>query len=599
MRLKYSILCPAGLAVFSFLLSPASGAVSSPVADAVMGGDHAALRSLLAKKADVNAPQTDGATAIQWAAYKNDLAAADSLIRAGANVKTANRDGATALYLASIRGSAPMLDRLLKAGADANERGPEGETPLMLAARNGNVDAINVLLNHKADVNATDLLRGTTALMWAAEQGHPEAMKVLIDHGANVSATSNIDTKGNRAYLAPSVSQRKAQGINFGRQRGQGRGSRAQSPPAAPGAKAAGGKDGKEETDAQAAADQAAAFAAFGRQSDKDGGALTPLVYAARENCLQCAELLVAAKADVNQTTHYGWTPLLTATQNRHYKLAAFLLDHGADPNLANHGGWDPLYLAVDNRNIEGGDYPVRTPDMDHFDFIKLLVAKGANVNARICGKASTATTCKGDSTETRTIFTMQWLYEDGATPFLRAAQSGDVELMKFLLAHGADPKIKTTQGETALAVASGIGWVEGVTFEWSPEENVEAVKMCLDLGIDPNAADDQGRTALHGAAHKGRVKVIQMLADAGAKLDAHDKGSRDTISGAMVGHTWIPIDYSRGLVRVGVQSAISHPDAEALLAKLMKAKGLEVPQNFGSSICLTTLCKSNEPDAH
>jgi hypothetical protein len=138
---------------------------------------------------------------------------------------------------------------------------------------------------------------------------------------------------------------------------------------------------------------------------------------------------------------------------------------------------------------------------------------------------------------------------------------------------------------------------VEGVTYEWSEAENIEAVKMCLDLGIDPNTADEMGRTALHGAAHKGRVKVIQLLADAGAKLDAHDIGSRDTISGALVGHTWVPIDYTRGLVRVGVQSAIPHPEAEALLAKLMKEKGLEVPPNFGSSICLTTLCKSNEPD--
>ena len=578
-----------------FLLSHASAAVTSPVADAAMSGNNATLRALLAKKADVNAPQADGATAIQWAAYRNDLEIADLLIRAGANVKTANHDGATALYLASIRGSAPMLDRLLKAGADANERGPEGETPLMLAARNGNVDAIKVLLDHKADVNATDALRGTTALMWAAEQGHPAAVKTLIDHGANVAAASNVDTKGNRAYLAPSVSQRLNSA--FGRNgpgrgvQGAGRGARAARPaPAAAG--------GTAEEDATAVADAAAAFAAFGRQSDKDGGGLTSMVYAAREDCIQCVELLVAAKADVNQTTHYGWTPLLTATQNRHYKIAAFLLDHGADPNLANHGGWTPLYLATDNRNIEGGDYPVRNADMDQLDYIKLLVAKGANVNARICGKASTTTECKGDSTETRTIFTMQWLYEDGATPFLRAAQSGDVELMKFLLAHGADPKITTSQGETALAVAAGIGWVEGVTYEWSPEENVEAVKMCLDLGIDPNAADDQGRTALHGAAHKGRTKVIQMLADAGAKLDARDKGSRDTVNGAMLGHTWIPIDYTRGLVRVGVQSAISHPDAEALLAKLMKAKGLEVPPNFGSSICLTTLCKGDAPDA-
>src|SRR5581483_7011512 len=332
------------------------------------------------------------------------------------------------------------------------------------------------------------------------------------------------------------------------------------------------------------------AFEAFFRGSQvKDGGGLTPLVYAAREGCLECAEALVQGGADVNQQTLYGWTPLLTATQNRHYKLAAYLLDHGANPNLANKGGWTPLYLATDNRNIESGDYPVRKPDMDHLDYIKLLLDKGANVNARICGAQSSDKECKGDTTETRTNFTMQWLYEDGATPFLRAAQSGDVELMKLLLAHGADPKIATAHNDTALAVASGIGWVEGVTFEWSPEQSVEAVKMCLDLGIDPNVADDQGRTALHGAAHKGRTEVIQLLVDHGAKLDAHDGGSRDSINGALLGKTWIPLDWARGLVRVGVQSAIAHPEAEKLLIKLMTDRNIPIPPPPTSSICLTT----------
>ena len=588
--------CFASLAFF-FLLSPAGfGAVSSPIADAAMNGDKAAVRSLLEKKADVNAPQADGATAIQWAAYRNDPEMADLLIRAGANVKAANHDGATALYLASIAGSAPMMDKLLKAGADVNERGPEGETPIMLAARNGRVDALKVLLDHNADVNATDKLRGTTALMWASEQVHPDAVKLLIEHGANVAASSNVDTKGNRAYLAPTISQRLESSLGA---KGQSKGVRGDfgfgatptaRPPAAK-APVAGANSG----DLQAAADEEAAFASFGRQKDKNGGGLTPLVYAARENCIECAENLVKAGADVNQKTHYGWTALLTATQNRHYKLAVYLLEHGANPNLANNGGWTPLYLATDNRNIEGGDYPVRNPDMDHLDYIQLLIAKGANVNARICGNASTAKECKGDSTETRTIFTMQWLYEDGATPFLRAAQSGDVKLMKLLLEHGADPKINTAQDVTPLAVAAGIGWVEGVTYEWSDKDNLEAVKMCLDLGIDPNIGDDQGRAALHGAAHKGRLPVIQLLVDRGAKLDQHDKGSRDTVNGALLGHTWVPIDYTRGLVRVGVQSAIPHPDAEALMAKLMKEKGLEVPANFGNSICLTTLCKGDD----
>ncbi len=166
----------------------------------------------------------------------------------------------------------------------------------------------------------------------------------------------------------------------------------------------------------------------YGQSGKKDGCGLTPLVFAAREGCFQCAQILVAGAsgkssgANVNQATTYGWSALLTAAQNRHYKLAVYLIDHGADPNLANNGGWTPLYLATDKRNIESGDYPVRKPDMDHLDFIKLLLAKGARVNTRICGVESSAKDCKGDTTETRTNFTMQWLSEEGATPFLRAA---------------------------------------------------------------------------------------------------------------------------------------------------------------------------------
>ena len=314
-----------------------------------------------------------------------------------------------------------------------------------------------------------------------------------------------------------------------------------------------------------------------------DGGGLTSLVFAARQGDLDSVKVLVEAGADVNQVTQYGWSPLLTATQNKYYKAGAYLLDHAANPNIANKGGWTPLYIATDNRNIEGGDYPVRRPDMDHLDFIKLLLDKGANPNARAI-----------DSTETRTIFTMQWLYEDGATPFLRAAQSADVTLMKLLLTHGADPLIPTRNGDTPLMVAAGIGWVDGVTYETSEKENLEAVRLCLDLGIDVNAVDGDGRTALHGAAHKGRNAVVQLLVQHGAKLDARDKGSRDTINGELLGYSWQPIDYADGLVRVGVQSALAHPETAALLRRLMTDRGMAVPppNRTLESICITDICK-------
>jgi len=555
-------LCCATLA-FSFV---AFGAGNSPIADAAMRRDRTAVHSLIEQKADVNAPQADGATALQWAVYNDDLDTANLLIAAGADVKAANHDGATPMYLASLEGSAPMIEKLLQAGVDANELGPQGETPLMLASRSGRPDAIRVLLDHKAEVNAKDRLRGTTALMWASEQRHPEAMKILVEHGSDTGAASNPDTRNARNNIQIGLQQQFKRNQANERRRG--------------------GQVDDATTSADDSDDAAATLYSRG-PGPTDGGGLTALVYAARQDCRECAKILLDAGANVNQQTHYGWTALLTATQNRHYQLAAYLMDRGADPNIANQGGWTPLYLATDNRNIEYGDYPVRTPDMDHLDYIKLLLDKGANVNARICGAQSTPDACVGDTTETRTNFTMQWLLEDGATPFLRATQSGDVTLMKLLLAHGADPKIFTAHQVTPLAVAAGIGWVQGITFEWSEQENLEAVRMCLDLGIDPNFQDEDGRAALHGAAHKGRPEVIQMLVDHGAKLDIRDLGSRDS-RGVNTGKTWIPLDWARGLVRVGVQSAIAQPEAEKLLVKLMTEKGLRIPPPITSSICFT-----------
>jgi ankyrin repeat protein len=197
-------------------------------------------------------------------------------------------------------------------------------------------------------------------------------------------------------------------------------------------------------------------------------------------------------------------------------------------------------------------------------------------------------------STETRTVFTNQWLYEEGATPFLRAAQSSDLLLMRLLLEHGADPSLTTDHKVTPLMVASGIGWVEGVTFEWSRQANVETLKLLLERGADVNVQDTlDRRTALMGAAHKGRTEIIDLLVAHGADLSLRDIGSRDSIH-ALAGKTWQAVDYADGLVRVGVQSAEPRPEAGALLRKLMLARHLPVPaaDRTLESICITDVCK-------
>jgi uncharacterized protein len=555
------------------LLGPGLAAAASDVADAVMRKDPARLEALIAARADVNAPQADGTTALHWAAYHRDLAVAKLLLRRHANPAAVTETGVTPLALACEAGDVEMVRLLLKHRANPNQQLKNGETPLMMAARTGSVPVLELLLRKGAQIDARETLRGTTALMWAAANSNTEAVRFLAHKGADVGARSATMKPGRRPYLADSGRARLQEFIE---KRGQGGTVVAIDTPEA-----------KARLEAEIA-ETKRVLSKFPEpeavpHSEKQWGGLTPLIFAAREGSIDTVEALLDAGADVNETSEYGWTALLVATHNRFYRLGVYLLDHGASPNVANEGGWTPLYIATDNRNIEGGDYPTRKPDMDHLDFIERLLAAHADPNLRM-----------RSSTETRTVFTHQWLLEEGATPFLRAAQSGDIVLMRLLLEHGADPKIATSGNVTPLMVACGIGWVEGVTYEWSPAATLEAVKLLLDLGADVNAQDTlDGRTALMGAAHKGRDDVVQLLVNRGADLAIRDMGSRDSIH-ALAGTTWQAIDYADGLVRVGVQSAIAHPDTAALLRRLMKERGLPVPAEGRTlaSVCITDLCQ-------
>jgi ankyrin repeat protein len=593
----------ANLTAVAFTLFALTGSAfaQAPVADAAMRHDVSEVRRLVQSGADVNAAQADGATALHWAAYHGDASMASALLDAGADVAAANRNGSTPMWLAASRGDAAVIQLLLGKGASANEELPLGRRPLMLAARSGNVDAVRALLDGGADPNAKEAARGTTALMQAADQGHADVIKLLVEHGADVAAASAPVLRDARtAALGKSDDPRAAvrrqviailcdqptpdlsvlQGLVAEGTEDQV--LAAGSEPAKP--ESGNPCDQNLQRDALGFVLSASGGGRRNRAPrEPDGGELTALVYAARSGSLDAASVLLDAGADVNQVTRYGWSPLLAATQNRNYRLAKFLIERGADVNRANKGGWTPLYLATDNRNLEGGDYPTRAPDMDHLEYIELLLDAGADVNAQVT-----------ESTETRTVFTNQWLDEEGATAFLRASQSGDVELMKLLLTRGADPKIYTKLGVTPLAAAAGIGWVEGITSEHSPAQTVEAVKLLLQLGIDPNFQADTGRTALHGAAHKGATEVVRVLVAAGARMDIRDFGNTDNRGSAeLAAHTWLPIDYADGLVRVGVQSAIAHPETAKVLRELMIAAKLEVPPEGRTleSICIVDVC--------
>ena len=580
----------------ALILAPVTFAFAqSPVADAAMQRNAEEVSRLLKAGADVNLAQADGATALHWAAYHGDANLAKMLLAAGADPSAANREGSTPLWLAATQGDATMVATLLDGGADANESLPLGRRPLMLAARSGSLEAVRVLLEHGADPNAKEDERGTTALMQAADQGHADVINLLIEHGADVAGRSApVFRDGRTAALGKAEDPR-------GAVRRQVIAVLCDQPsPDLSKLRELISEAGEDAVLADVGSQQSAGgnpchvkrdalgFVVTGARRNRgpkepDGGELTPLVYAARTGSIEAARALIEHGADVNQVTRYGWTPLLAATQNCNYQMGKFLIEHGADVSLANKGGWTPLYLATDNRNIEGGDYPTRKPDTDDLEYIKLLLDKGANPNARMI-----------ESTETRTVFTNQWLDEEGATAFLRASQSGDLVLMKLLIKYGADPHINTKLGVTPLAVAAGIGWVEGVTRERSPEETVEAVKFLLSLGIDPNRQADTGRVALHGAAHKGATEVVKVLVAAGARLDIRDFGNTDNRgSPELAAHTWLPIDYADGLVRVGVQSAIPHPETAKVLRELMKKAGLKPPPEGRTleSICIVDVC--------
>jgi len=484
---------------FVAALTGFSASADSRLADAVMHGDRDAIHSLLADRSSVNGVQPDGTTALHWAVRHDDVATAELLIKAGADVRATNRYGVTPITLAATNGNTAMVEKLLNGGADVNTATPGGETVLMTAARTGKTDLAKLLLDRGANVNAGDSVHAQTPLMWAVTENHTDMVKLLLARGANINAHTTV-TVPKGEYVPARAGG--ASGAGIIRQR------------ALPTA---------------------------------DGG-MTPLLFAVRDGNSEMARLLLDKGADISWSSGNHTSPLLIAIINGQVGLASYLLERGADPNTADAYGRAALFAAIDLRNFNHdkyGDLP--TDGKDPMDLIKTLLKKGANPNTRT------------DTVPVHGLmqFDASWVNFDGQSPFVRAALSGDIEVMRLLLEFGANPNVSTTQGTTALMAASGINWIPGQTFSHSEDDYVQAVNLCLDRGADVNASNSLGLTAMHGAANRGWESVIKILADQGAKLDPKDKEGRT------------PMTYAQGIF-LAVRPPEAKPKAMALLKQLM-----------------------------
>src|SRR5215468_12531107 len=354
---------------------------------------------------DVNKLGVDGSTPLQWAVYDGNVAEVRRLLKAGAKVSLANNYGATPMGLVVEVGNAEIIKLLLEAGADADSPNSDGQTALLAVARTGNVEAAELLVKHGAKVDAKERWGGQTALMWASARRHPKMIQFLISKGADVNARS-IDRDYQRHVTAE------------------------------------------------------------GRPKNLDSGGFTPLLYAARENCRACIDVLLRNKADINLPDPDGVTPLLLAILNTNWDLARQLIEAGADVNQWDMFGEAPLFTAIGLRNQVTGNRASIDPlnETKGITIVRMLLDRGANPNMQLFFRPANL---RG-STNTR-----------GSTPLIRAATNGDMEVMKLLLEKGADVNLIMADRQTAImAVLAGR----------APEpQALQMIQVLHDAGADLN----------------------------------------------------------------------------------------------------------------
>jgi ankyrin repeat protein len=446
------------------------------------------LATALIAGASLNAVRADDRadlTPLLAAVRSGDIDAAMMLVLGGADVDAAENDGTTALHWAAYSGADALVVALLDAGADPNIPNRYGLTPLQAAADGGFAVSVVALLDAGADANAV-LPEGETTLMAAARSGNLVVLEALLDAGSDPEARDGF--YGETALIWAAIENHDA-AIELLTTRGAG-------------------------------VDTASAFIDY--QSRRAGqsvlglGEWTPIMYAARENALAAGEALIEAGADLDLQDPDGATALVIAIINAHYEFAQMLLEAGADPNLAdNEPGMGPLYAVVDMHRLavgHGRGSPPPVGLLTAVDIARSLLAHGADPNATLKKSILTRTHTIGDT-----------VLGGGATPLLRAAKSGDIEMLRLLVDYGADPFAKMPNGTTALHFVAGLGWRDGSPIapsydQGTEREAVESIDYLLELGLAIDAANEAGDTPLHAAiSGRGSAMIIAHLLDRGA----------------------------------------------------------------------------------
>jgi ankyrin repeat protein len=404
-----------------------------------------------AANADVNVNETnaDGSTPLHWAVFEGDVAEVQRLLAAGADVAAVNKYGASPMGLAAEVANTEILRLLLDAGANPDSPNGDGMTALLAVARTGNVEAAQLLLERGATIDAREKFGGQTALMWAAARRHPEMIAFLADRGADLDAAST-----NRDY------QRR--------------------------------------------------ITAEGRPKSMDSGGFTPLLYAARENCLKCVDVLLEKGADIDLPDPDGVSPLHLAIMNANWDLAKRLIEAGADVNQWDVFGEAPLFTVVGNyTRRDGGRGSIDPPnETEGIEIVNLLLERGANPNMQLFFRPANV---RG-ATNLR-----------GSTPLIRAANLGDLPMVKRLLEHGADATLYQADRQTPIhAVLAGRA---------NEKDAIELIKVLHEAGTDVNVValvvhieEVRGGSPLHYAVRKRYKEVIRLLASYGADMNLKDQ---------------------------------------------------------------------------